>query len=218
MDRNKIMNRDEIINQGESVIRNEIINRNKTINANEIMSRKWNTADRITLMRLAGTVFLMILQPFSPAFFCMYILTGLTDVLDGWIARKTNTASEFGARLDSMADLFFYAVIVCRCFPALGDTLTMDIWYGVAIIIILRAAAYGTAMVKYRQFAALHTYLNKLTGIAVFAVPFFLGTEYAVGYCRLVCVAAAAAALEELIIHLHRQKYRANTKAFLQKE
>ena len=35
---------------------------------------------------------------------------GLTDVMDGIIARKTNTVSDFGAKLDTGAD-FIFAVI-----------------------------------------------------------------------------------------------------------
>ena len=68
---------------------------------------KWNTADIVTLFRMAGTLLLVFLQPLSAGFFLVYSLTGVTDVLDGWIARKTKTASDFGARLDSIADLLY---------------------------------------------------------------------------------------------------------------
>ena len=55
----------------------------------------------------------------SPMFFAIYALTGLTDVLDGWIARKMGSASQFGAKLDSVADLIFYAVMLIMIFPIL---------------------------------------------------------------------------------------------------
>lgn len=177
-----------------------------------------NVADIITLIRMMGTTALVFLRPLSPAFLGVYSLTGLTDVLDGWIARKTKTASDFGARLDSMADLFFYAVMLFRVYPLLWNTLPGDIWYVVAAILILRITAYLTAMVKYRQFASLHTYLNKLTGGLLFFVPFVLSTEYAVTYCWIICVIAAIAAMEELIIHLQRRTYRSNTKSIFQRE
>ena len=47
---------------------------------------------------------------FSPLFFVFYLLAGFSDMIDGTIARKTNTASEFGAKLDTVADLIFYTV------------------------------------------------------------------------------------------------------------
>ena len=73
-----------------------------------------NVADIITFFRIAGTIPLAVLKPLSAEFFCLYALTGLTDVLDGFIARKTKTAGDFGARLDSIADLLFYTVILIR--------------------------------------------------------------------------------------------------------
>lgn len=184
---------------------------------NLIRKRKLNAADIITCFRIAGTLSLVFLRPLSAAFFLVYALTGLTDVLDGWLARKTKTASNFGARLDSVADLLFYAVVLFRIFPFLRNTLTDDIWYAVAVILLVRIAAYLTAAVKYRLFASLHTYLNKLTGGAVFCLPFLLTTEYAAVYCRAVCLIAAAAALEELVIHLQRKTYRPNIKSIFQK-
>ena len=177
-----------------------------------------NVADIITLIRMMGTMALVFLRPLSTAFLGVYALTGLTDVLDGWIARKTKTASDFGARLDSMADLLFYAVMLFRIFPILWNTLPGVIWYAVAVILILRITAYLTAMVKYRKFASLHTYLNKLTGGMLFLVPFVLFTEYAVTYCWIICVIAVLAAIEELIIHLQRRTCHSNTKSIFQRE
>lgn len=179
---------------------------------------KLNTADVLTLLRIAGTLALLFLRPLSAGFLWIYALTGLTDVLDGWVARKTKTASEFGARLDSIADLLFYTVMLLRIFPFLWAALPSDIWYAVAGILILRLATYGIAAVKYHRFASLHTYLNKLTGGAVFLIPFLLPTGYAVLFCWIVCAIAAVAALEELILHLRRQTYDANVKSLFQKE
>lgn len=177
---------------------------------------KWNTADIVTLFRMAGTLLLVFLQPLSAGFFLVYSLTGVTDVLDGWIARKTKTASDFGARLDSIADLLFYGVMLFRVYPILWTTLPMDIWYTMAVILALRLSVYGIAAVKYRRFASLHTYLNKVTGGAVFLIPFSLVTEYTIVYCRATCAIAAVAALEELVISLSRNTYRVNTKSFFQ--
>lgn len=179
---------------------------------------KLNVANLLTLLRIAGTIAIVALRPFSAPFLWVYALTGLTDVLDGWIARKTHTASDFGARLDSIADLLFYAVMLLRIFPFLWDTLPKGIWYIVAIILFIRISAYIVAAVKYRRFASLHTYLNKLTGMAVFLIPFLFVTRYAVGYCLTVSVIAAISSLEEFVIHLREQTYPDNTKSVFQKK
>lgn len=183
---------------------------------NDAEKHRFSIADILTILRIAGTLVLAFLHPLSPAFFWVYALTGLTDVLDGWIARKTHTASDFGARLDSIADLMFYAVMLLRIFPALWRTLPESIWYAVAGIVLVRLAAYLTAAVKYRKFPSLHTYLNKLTGIAVFLIPFLLMTQYAVRFCWAVCSVAAAAALEELAIHFFKPNDSADIKSIFQ--
>ena len=182
------------------------------------MTKKYNLtlADVITVFRMIGTLFLLFLRPFSAEFLWIYAFTGLTDALDGWIARKTGTASDFGARLDSIADLLFYAVTMFRLAPLLWDALPEDIWYAVAVILLIRVSVYLIAAKKYRRFASLHTYLNKLTGGAVFLIPFLCTTGYAAAYCRITCGIAAVAALEELILHLRRKTYCADIKSIFQ--
>lgn len=63
-------------------------------------NHRLSLADIITMFRIMGAVSLLAFRSFSSAFFCVYTLTGLSDVLDGMIARKTHTESEFGARLE----------------------------------------------------------------------------------------------------------------------
>lgn len=178
-------------------------------------THKWNTADTITATRMAATVFLLFLPLNAFPFFAAYTLTGLTDVLDGWIARKTGKASQFGARLDSAADLMFYAVLLLRLFPALWQTLPVSIWYMAAVILMVRLTSYAAAAIRYHRFAALHTWLNKLTGGAVFFLPYVLATPVGVEYSWAICVLALAAAVEELAIHLCTNMYRADRKSIL---
>lgn len=179
----------------------------------QTQKHKLTAADILTVCRMAGTLVLVVLRPFSTAFFVIYAVAGLTDVLDGWIARRTKTAGSFGARLDSVADLLFYAVVLIRLFPYLWDRLPRDIWYAVALLVAIRLVTYAVAAVKYRRFAASHTYLNKATGFAVFWLPFGLMTRYAVGYCWGSCTVAAIAAVEELAIHLVSKDYKPDTKS-----
>ena len=137
-----------------------------------VQRHKWNAADTITSVRIALSLFLPFLPLHSAGFFAAYTVTVLTDVLDGWLARRTGTTSQFGARLDSIADLLFYGVLLFRLFPVLWQTLPVSIWYVVAAIVLVRLASYATAAVRYHQFASLHTWLNKLTGVGVFLLPY----------------------------------------------
>ena len=172
-------------------------------------------ANCITALRILGTVGLLFLPWFSAEFYLVYTLTGVTDALDGWVARKTGTTSPLGARLDSCADLLFYGVMLCRLFPVLYALLPESIWLAVLAVAGLRVAAYLTAAVKYHTFAALHTYLNKLTGLGVFLIPYVLPMPFAAGYCWGVCAVAGVASLEELAIHLLQPEYHPDHKSLL---
>ena len=145
-------------------------------------AHKWNTADTITSVRIAASLLLLFLPLRSARFIAVYTFTGLTDILDGWLARKTGTASDFGARLDSVADLLFYGIVLFRLIPVLWQLLPVEIWYVVAAALLVRLAAYITAAVKYHQFASLHTWLNKLTGAAIFLLPYVLAVSTGVVY------------------------------------
>ena len=156
----------------------------------------------ISVIRMAGTVWLLFMKPLSPLFMVVYTLTGVTDALDGAIARKYGTTSELGAKLDSIADLLFYTVILIRIFPVMWVTLPKVIWVAVAAILVVRGCAYATFARKYHHFASLHTYLNKATGIMVFGVAYMIRTPVAIPYCWSVCAVAMLASLEELLIHV----------------
>lgn len=167
----------------------------------------------ITAFRIVGTLFLIFTVPLSPVFYLIYTLCGLSDVLDGWIARATNSTSDFGSKLDSVADLLFYAVMLIKLLPALWRLLPVWIWYVVGGILLLRIASYITVAVKFQRFAAVHTRMNKLTGAAVFLIPYFLALPCAVVYSLAVCVIAGIASAQELLLHLFRDEYRTNHKA-----
>ena len=177
---------------------------------------KWNLADTITALRIVASLFLLPLPANSVAFFLVYTLAGVTDGLDGWMARKTGTASDFGARLDSVADLLFYGILLVRLFPVLWLGLPGAIWYAVIGIFLVRLLSYTVAAVKYRRFASLHTWLNKLTGGVVFLLPYVLAVSTGATYCWAVCILAFAASLEEFMIHLCCPHYRGDRKSIFQ--
>jgi CDP-diacylglycerol--glycerol-3-phosphate 3-phosphatidyltransferase len=170
----------------------------------------------ITACRIAGAILLLFLTPLSTAFYVVYSLCGFSDVLDGLIARATRTTSEFGAKLDSVADLTFYTAMMLKILPVLWELLPHWIWFAVAAVLLVRLSAYGVAAVRYRQFASLHTYLNKFTGLMLFAVPYFLSLPFSVGYCFTVCAVGGLSSLEELVMHLLNREYKPNVKSIYQ--
>ena len=156
----------------------------------------------ITCFRIAGTVGLLFIPAFSIPFFILYILCGISDLMDGWIARMTGTTSELGTKLDSIADLLFYAVMALKTFPALWEHLPIGVWIIVLGTVIVRLFSYAFVAVTKKSFASLHTYLNKVTGFMVFIIPFYVRTSYVALFSYTGCIVAAIATLEELALHL----------------
>ncbi|MBR6535241.1 MAG: CDP-alcohol phosphatidyltransferase family protein [Clostridia bacterium] len=173
-------------------------------------------ANCMTAFRVVGSLILLLVEPFTVTFYVLYTLCGLSDAVDGITARLTKTSSEFGAKLDSIADMLFYAVMIFKIFANLVDILPQFVWYTVATALVVRAASYVIAAVKYKRFAAVHTYMNKLTSLTIFTVPYFIFNDVAfTAVCITVCTVANIASLEELIIHLSSKSYDPKRKMIL---
>ncbi len=156
----------------------------------------------ITVMRIIGTLALLLTKPMSLYFCIIYAITGVTDVLDGFIARKLKLTSDTGAKLDSAADLLFYAVMLLMILPVLWIKLPKAIWIFVALAILLRLGAYITAAIKYHRFAASHSMINKITGACVFSIPFILLLPIAVPICWVICFVSFVGSFSELVKYL----------------
>ena len=77
---------------------------------------KKHIANILTGFRILGSMLLLFFPVFSEAFYALYLLCGFSDMIDGTIARKTNSVSEFGSKLDTAADLSFVAASLNQLF------------------------------------------------------------------------------------------------------
>ena len=166
----------------------------------------------MTLSRIVSALALLPIHAFSPTFLVIYTYCGISDVLDGALARRLHCNDESGARLDSAADVVFYAVTIYKIFPVLCSKLTPLIWCIIAAAALIRIISYETAAIKYRRFASLHTYMNKLTGFLVFTVPYILFLPFAKTACMIISVVAVLSAAEEIMIHVSAGEYHADRK------
>ncbi len=152
-------------------------------------------ANTITLFRMAAAVALLFCPAFSPAFYALYIAAGLSDMLDGFAARKTDTASVPGARLDTMADLALVAACLIKLLPVLRIPAWLYAWIG--IIALIKAVNIVSGFAVQKKFAAVHSVMNKATGALLFLLPLTIPAvplEYA---AIVVCAAATFAAVQE---------------------
>lgn len=161
----------------------------------------------ITFVRIAGTIALAFLAPFTLAFYIVWTVCGISDVLDGAVARMLKKESKLGARLDSIADIMFYLLMLFKILPTLIEILPKWIWIIVGTIAVTRIGAYLTAIIKFKKFASLHSYLNKFSGFLLFLVPYFIFLPWFWIYCVVLCGIGLASSVEELLIHLLSKQY-----------
>lgn len=154
----------------------------------------------ITFIRIVLSIVLLTVVPLSPLFLIIYIFCGITDFLDGYIARKMCVTSNLGARMDTVADLIFVIVMFITLVPLIKVPSYITLW--IVVIVIIRISSITTVIFKYHTFAVLHTYSNKATGIALFFLPLFLGLIDVGILAWIICIIATLSAIEELIIHL----------------
>ena len=152
-------------------------------------------ANGITGIRIACSIALLFCPAFSPAFYTLYIIAGVSDMIDGTVARKTGTASEFGSKLDTVADLFLVIVCLIKLLPALHAPTWLIIW--IIAIAVIKAINLLSGYVLREEIIVLHTVMNRVTGILLFAFPLMLSFIDLNCSGAIVCAVATFAAIQE---------------------
>lgn len=156
---------------------------------------KKQIANIITSLRILGSIGILFCPVFSIPFYVLYLFCGLTDMVDGTIARMTNTVSQFGARLDTAADLLFTAVALLKILPVIQIQAWLLIWIVTIAVIKLFNLTWG--FLRRKKIPSLHTIFNKATGLCLFLLPLtlpFVDLRYT---ALVVCVIATVAAIQE---------------------
>ena len=172
------------------------------------LKSKINAPNCITALRIVGAFVMMFTKIFSKEFYIVYTLCGITDVLDGFVARVTKTTTDFGAKLDSVADLLFYGTMLFKLLPEMLAAMPNAMPVMIASLVALRVCSYLIAAFRYKKFASLHTYMNKASGFSCFVMPYLIwfGVPANIVY-SVVYGIAVVAGLEELLIHSSAQNY-----------
>ncbi len=152
-------------------------------------------ANIITCTRIVCSVALLFCKALSPAFYALYITAGLTDMIDGTVAKKTNTVSEFGAKLDTVADFLFVLACFIKFFPLLSIPLWLYIW--IALIAVIKIAHALIGFILHRKLVAVHNGMNKMVGAMLFLLPLTLSFIDFIYGAIVVCTVATVAAIAE---------------------
>lgn len=174
----------------------------------------------ITLLRIVLSVALCFLFRQRIAFLVVYTLCGLSDALDGWLARRLHAATALGAKLDSLADLVFFGVSMVSLLFLVRETVDTRALVLLCIVAAVRVVNLGVTKGRFGQWGILHTLGNKLAGLALFVsipVCIFAGGFPSVVIYPLFAIAILSAG-EELCILATSPIYDPNRRGLLWKQ
>ena len=173
-------------------------------------------ANGITASRFVFAALVLLSPPLSVWFWAWYACGGLSDLLDGPVARKLNQQSALGAKLDSAADFAFIACAAAAVFR--GIAFPVWVFAAAGAIALVRFVSYGVGYLKFHTFAAVHTWLNKVTGFLLLLFPVLFALLGVDAACACICAVAFLAAAEELILIVRMRTLDRDRKSLLIEE
>jgi CDP-diacylglycerol--glycerol-3-phosphate 3-phosphatidyltransferase len=145
---------------------------------------------------------LLLVDAMTLPFWVLYLIAGLTDMLDGFLARRLGVESKFGARLDSLADFVFVLAVGYKLFPWLK--LPAALWIMIGVIALVKVSNAISSYVIKHKIEFLHTKANKLTGFLLFIGMMAIGQSYFIPVAWAIACIALFAAIQEG--HIFRSK------------
>lgn len=166
-------------------------------------------ADLLTSLRLllVPVLWVLALLELPVALGVLLAVAGLTDVLDGPVARITGQSSRYGAQLDSLADILlmssiFWWLVLLRPGFFLDNLVPLVIWA------VVGSAAVIVTLVKFGRMGNLHLYSAKVAGVLghLFAVWILTFGSYSSLFFGVAMGAAILASTETLLVALTRDR------------
>ena len=140
----------------------------------------------LSSLRIVGAVALLLSDVSSILFGMLYIVCGISDIADGWLARKLKCVTRTGALLDSVADICFVACCAWKLLPILE--LPQWLW----VIVAIKVVNQLSALVMYGRCCFHHTLANKWAGFLLFiAVPMTIWSIIPISIAAFVATFAA---------------------------
>ncbi|MBQ0109181.1 MAG: CDP-alcohol phosphatidyltransferase family protein [Clostridiales bacterium] len=155
-------------------------------------------ANIITASRIICAIILVFCPTFSGWFYAFYVVGGISDALDGIIARRFGKETIFGAKLDTAADFIFTSVVMAKVIPTVSIPAWLTVW--IICVAVIKIVSVIGGLIIYKRFAAEHTVPNKICGAFLFLIPLFIGCfskERIALITALACTVATFAAIHE---------------------
>ncbi|MDR2047364.1 MAG: CDP-alcohol phosphatidyltransferase family protein [Clostridiales bacterium] len=174
----------------------------------------------LSVTRIAGALSLVLFAVLNlnAVYVVVYIVCGITDVLDGTIARRYNATSKLGATLDTAGDLLliFSAFFSALFILGLYKTIKFGVLLWAISALLFRVFNLILTRIKFKFWNGMHTYATKIAGaVTFFIVPVsvIMGRIYeplVIALSVLINIASA----EETLLLLTRSSYDVNAKGY----
>lgn len=152
-------------------------------------------ANIITAIRIVCSIALLLFPAFSPPFYTLYIAAGISDMIDGTVARKTGTVSALGSKLDTAADFVFVVCCLIKLLPVFNIPTWLYVW--IVLIALIKIVNIISGFNAQRKLVAVHSIMNKVTGILLFILPLTFSIVPLKYSTITVCAVATFAAVQE---------------------
>jgi len=175
---------------------------------------KINIPNVLSLFRIAAAPFLLLVSynGEETLFYLLFALMLVSDVLDGYLARKLHQCSRIGTKLDSIGDFLTYISIPFATWWLWPEIIRAETPYLVSALIIYLLPSV-VAFAKFRQMVAYHTWITKITAVVMsLGIILLLFTKENTLFHIAVYVLAVEAA-ENLLITFALAKPRTNVRS-----
>lgn len=179
-----------------------------------------NLPNILSISRIIVSCLLFFIGEYPILFSVLYLYCGISDVADGYIARRWKVESAIGAKLDSFGDFIFYVLITVTF--VIHTELTKETWilWLIVFIFIFKILSVGIIKIRFHLWGMMHTIANKIAGLCVyFLLPaYILIPSLPVVIGALVVIIALLASFEEILLAFTFGKYDPNRKGFFCKD
>ncbi len=168
----------------------------------------------LSVIRIILSVSLLFFAKDHVVLFCIaYLLAGISDVLDGKIARYYHVESKIGSMLDAVGDsLLFGTALISMVFFADLDINVLHVMIAISFGVIYKIANVFVTRVRFKQFNMMHTLMNKSVFVTLyFYVPiFFVIEEVNLYMMAAISLLICLACFEETLTLMRMKEYDVN--------
>ena len=173
---------------------------------------KKNLANIITSSRIICAIWLFFFSDISGLFMVVYGYCGFSDLIDGPIARKLDTKSLLGAKLDTTGDVLTYLALAKVLFIQSLIPFWVIVWLAVSVVGFITSAVISKA--RLGKFYFVHSLFGKIMGGAIFIIPFAVNLIAASVYLGIVCTVVSVAAIESIVIQAKSKEIKTDVTSY----